>query len=57
MTVCGRIDVVDRFTNALKRSGRADSQVRHGHVVVNRTNEADEPEMHMRLELGFGDLV
>jgi hypothetical protein len=37
----GRIDVVNRFAYSVQRGGRANSHVRHGHVVVDRPHQPD----------------
>lgn len=34
VTVCGGVDIVDRFADALKRGRRANRQICQGHVVV-----------------------
>ncbi len=57
MTVRGGVDVVDRLADALERSRRANRQIRQGHVVVDRADEAHELEMGMRLKLRLRDQV
>ncbi len=56
MTECGGVDVVDSFTDPVKRGGRSNSQISHGHIVVNGAYEADNLEMRVSSRLRFVDL-
>jgi hypothetical protein len=45
--ICGGVDIINRFANAMQRRRCANSQVREGHVVVDGPNEADDLQVSM----------
>ena len=57
MAVCCTVDVVDGLADAVQRGGCADRHVRHGHVVVYRAHEPDDPEVRVLGRFFCGDLA
>ena len=53
--VRGRVDVVDGLANPVERGRRADGEVRHGHVVVDRADEPDDLEVRVLARLLLRD--
>ena len=51
------MDVVDGLADPMQRSWRADGQIGHGHVIVDRPNEPDDPEVTMSRNLFIGDAI
>ena len=57
MTEGSRIDVVNGFADTLESCRSANSQVGHGHVVINGTDEADNLEVCVLARLLLSDLA
>lgn len=51
----GRVDVIDSLANALESGWCAYRQVRHGHVIVDGPNQADNFKMRMPSRLALSD--
>ena len=51
------MNVVDGLADSMQRSWRADSQIGHGHIIVDRSNEPDDPEMPVSRNLFIGDAI
>ena len=41
----GRVDVVNGFAYAMKRGRCTDCEIRHGHVIINGSHKAYDPEV------------
>jgi hypothetical protein len=52
-----RMNVVDGLADSMQRSWRADSQIGHGHVIIDRSNEPDDPEVSVSCKLFIGDTI
>ncbi len=53
----GRVNVVDGLADSMQRSRRADSQISHGHVIIDRSNEPHDPEVPVSRDLLIRDAV
>ena len=54
---CGRVDVIDRFTDSVQRSRSADCEIGHAHVIVDGSDEPDDAKVTVFGELFWGDLA
>jgi hypothetical protein len=54
MTECGRIDIINSFTDTVQSCWGSDSEIGHGHIIVDRANQAYNFKVRMGLGLLFG---
>ena len=52
-----RLYVVNRLADSVQSGGGTNSHICHGHVIVNRTDQADDPEMAICLCLLLCDFI
>ena len=50
------MNVVDGLADSMQRGRRADSQIRHRHIIVNGPNETNDSKVMVQRSLSFSDL-
>jgi hypothetical protein len=51
------MNVVDGLADSMQRSRRTDSQIGHGHVIIDRSNEPHDPEVSVSRNLLISDAI
>jgi hypothetical protein len=48
---CSGADIVDGLADTVKSRRCADSQIGHGHIIVNRADQTSDPQMSIEIEV------
>jgi hypothetical protein len=51
------MNVINGLADPMQRSRGADGKIGHGHVIINRSNEPDDPEVPVSRNLFIGDAI
>ena len=51
------MNVINGLANSMQRGRSTDGKISHGHVIIDRSNEPDDPEVSVSCNLFIGDAI